>query len=133
MPYMAYQVILLPLVALAVLVGLRWVLRHTLVGHVITATTEDRETAVAMGVDAERVFLLTFILGAVLATLGGALAAPTTAVQLGMGADMIVLSFAVVAIAGLGQVEGTALAALMIGLGRSFAVHFAPELDVLVP
>ena len=46
---------------------------------------------------------------------------------------MIVLSFAVVATAGLGQVEGAALTALLIGLGRSFAVYLAPELDVLVP
>ena len=46
---------------------------------------------------------------------------------------MIVLSFAVVATAGLGQVEGAALAALLIGLGRSFAVYLVPELDVLIP
>ena len=46
---------------------------------------------------------------------------------------MIVLSFAVVATAGLGQIEGAALTALMIGLGRSFAVYLFPELQVLVP
>jgi branched-chain amino acid transport system permease protein len=50
-----------------------------------------------------------------------------------MGADMIVLSFAVVATAGLGQIEGAALTALMIGLGRSFAVYLYPEISVLVP
>lgn len=46
---------------------------------------------------------------------------------------MIVLSFAVVATAGLGQIEGAAVTALLIGLGRSFAVYFAPELEVVVP
>jgi branched-chain amino acid transport system permease protein len=46
---------------------------------------------------------------------------------------MIVLSFAVVATAGLGQIEGAALTALMIGLGRSFAVYLYPEISVLVP
>lgn len=50
-----------------------------------------------------------------------------------MGADMIVLSFAVVATAGLGQIGGAAIAALMIGLGRSFAVYVWPEVAVLVP
>jgi branched-chain amino acid transport system permease protein len=50
-----------------------------------------------------------------------------------MGAEMIVLSFAVVATAGLGQIEGAALTALLIGLGRSFAVYLMPELAVLVP
>jgi len=46
---------------------------------------------------------------------------------------MIVLSFAVIATAGLGQIEGAAVAALMIGLGRSFAVYLWPETAVLVP
>jgi branched-chain amino acid transport system permease protein len=50
-----------------------------------------------------------------------------------MGAEMIVLSFAVAATAGLGQIEGAAVAALMIGLGRSLAVYVAPEFEVLVP
>jgi branched-chain amino acid transport system permease protein len=51
----------------------------------------------------------------------------------GIGAQTIVLSFAVVATAGLGQIEGAALTALMIGLGRSVAVYFEPELEVVVP
>jgi branched-chain amino acid transport system permease protein len=51
----------------------------------------------------------------------------------GVGASTIVLSFAVVATAGLGRIEGAALTALMIGLGRSIAVYFAPELEVVVP
>ncbi len=132
-PYMRYQIILLPCVAIGIIVFLRWLLRHTLLGHLITATTEDREAAVAMGINANKVFLVTFTLGAILATVGGALAAPTTAVQLGMGADMIVLSFAVVATAGLGQIFGAAIAALMLGMGRAIAIYTFPELDVLVP
>ena len=132
-PYNAYQIILLPVIAVMVLLGLRWFLRRTLSGKVITAVTEDRETAIAMGIDARKVFTVTFVIGAILAALGGALASPTTAIQLGLGAEMIVLSFAVVATAGLGQVEGAALTALLIGLGRSFAVYLVPELDVLIP
>jgi branched-chain amino acid transport system permease protein len=50
-----------------------------------------------------------------------------------MGADMIVLSFAVAATAGLGQIEGTALTALMIGLTRAFIIYIHPEFEVLVP
>jgi branched-chain amino acid transport system permease protein len=71
--------------------------------------------------------------GAGLAGLGGALALPTTSILPGIGADMIVLSFAVVATAGLGQIEGAALTALLIGLGRSVAVYVWPETQVLVP
>ena len=131
--YTVYQLILLPIVAISLLVGLRYFLRRTVAGKLITATTEDRETAQAIGIDADKVFLLTFIVGAGLAGLGGALASPTTSLLPGIGADMIVLSFAVVATAGLGQIEGAALTALLIGLGRSFAVYVWPETQVLVP
>ena len=131
--YTRYQLLFLPLVALATLVGLRLFLRRTLTGKLITAVTEDREAAQSIGIDAERVYMLTFVAGAALAGLGGALASPTTSVLPGIGADMIVLSFAVVATAGLGQIEGAAITALLIGLGRSFAVYLLPELQVLVP
>ena len=131
--YTRYQLLLLPLTALAVLFGLRFFLRRTLQGRVIVAVTADREAAMAMGINARRVYLTTFIIGATFAALGGALASPTTSLVPGIGTQMIVLSFAVVATAGLGQVEGAALAALLIGLGRSLAVYLYPEFEVLVP
>ncbi|NJO37024.1 MAG: branched-chain amino acid ABC transporter permease [Rhizobiales bacterium] len=131
--YTVYQLIFLPAVALLVLIGLRLFLKKTLAGRLILAVTEDREAATAIGIDADRVYLLTFAMGAGLAALGGALASATTSVIPGMGADMIVLSFAVVATAGLGQIEGAAITALLIGLGRSFAVYLMPELQVLIP
>jgi branched-chain amino acid transport system permease protein len=131
--YTRYQTLLLPAVALVVLFGLRFFLRGTLMGQVILAVTEDREAATSIGINARRVFFTTFVIGATLAALAGALAAPTTSIQPGMGADMIVLSFAVAATAGLGNIEGSALTALLIGLARSFAVYLAPELEVLTP
>ena len=131
--YTTYQLVVLPLVAITVLISLRLFLRKTLSGKLILAVTEDRETATAIGIDADKVYLLTFVVGAALAGFGGALASATTSGVPGMGADMIVLSFAVVATAGLGQIEGAAIAALLIGLGRSFAVYLMPELQVLIP
>lgn len=131
--YTSYQVILLPVVALATLFGMRYFLRRTLSGAVILAVTEDREASAAIGIDARRVFFVTFVIGASLAALGGALASPTTSLVPGMGADMIVLSFAVAATAGLGQIEGAALTALMIGLTRAFVIYLQPEFEVLVP
>jgi branched-chain amino acid transport system permease protein len=132
-PFTAYQLYLLPGVALVTLIGLAWFLRRTLAGRMIVAVTVDREAARAMGINAAKVMLLTFTAGAALAALGGALASPTTSLVPGIGASTIVLSFAVVATAGLGQIEGAALTALMIGLGRSLAVYFAPEFEVVVP
>ena len=131
--YTSYQVLLLPLLAAITLVALRYFLRHTLSGAVILAVTEDREAATAIGIDARRVFLVTFMIGASLAALGGALASPTTSLVPGMGTDMIVLSFAVAATAGLGQIEGAAVTALMIGLARAFVIYIQPEFEVLVP
>lgn len=131
--YTAYQLLLLPAAAVVVLVALRWFLRSTLQGRLIVAVAHDREAAMAMGINARRVYMTTFMLGATLAALGGALASPTTSLTPGIGTDMIVLSFAVVATAGLGQVEGAAVTAVLLGLGRSFAVYLYPELQVLMP
>lgn len=132
-PFTNYQLFLLPGIAIVTLVGLAWFLRRTLTGRVIVAVTTDREAATAMGIDASKIYLLTFTFGAMLAALGGALSSPTAALVPGIGAQTIVLSFAVVATAGLGQIEGAALTSLMMGLGRSIAVYFEPELEVVVP
>jgi branched-chain amino acid transport system permease protein len=132
-PFTNYQLFVLPGFAIVTLVGLAWFLRRTLTGRVIVAVTTDREAATAMGIDARRIFLLTFTFGAMLAALGGALSSPTAALVPGIGAQIIVLSFAVVATAGLGQIEGAALTSLLMGLGRSIAVYFEPELEVVVP
>ncbi len=131
--YTRYQLLVLPFVAIVALLGLKWFLSRTALGRQVTAVTHHREVATAMGVDASRVSLLTLIVGASLGALGGALASPTTSFTPGIGADMLVLSFAVVATAGLGQIGGAAIAALMIGLARSFAIYLMPEIEVLVP
>jgi branched-chain amino acid transport system permease protein len=131
--YTRYQLLVLPIVAVVAFVGLRWFLSKTAVGRQVTAVTHHREVATAMGVNTHRVTWLTIALGGILGALGGALASPTTSFTPGIGADMMVLSFAVVATAGLGQIGGAALAALMIGFARSFSVYLFPEVEVLMP
>ena len=69
--YTSYQIILLPIMALIILIGLRLFLRRTRTGRLISAVTEDREMATAIGIDAGRVYLVTFVLGATFAALGG--------------------------------------------------------------
>jgi branched-chain amino acid transport system permease protein len=132
-PFTRYQLFLLPGIALVTLAGLAFTLRRTLFGRMLVAVTVDREAAVSQGIDAGRLVLITFTVGATLAALGGALSSATASLVPGVGAQTIVLSFAVVATAGLGQVEGAALTALMIGLGRSIAVYLAPEFEVVIP
>ena len=65
-----------------------------------------------------------------LAAIGGALTAPTVSVVPGMGVEVIVLAFAVVVIGGLGSLPGAALGALIVGLVRSAAVHYLPEVEL---
>jgi branched-chain amino acid transport system permease protein len=131
--YTRYQLLLIPAVALVTYGLLQYFLRSTRTGKQMIAATHNAEVATAMGINAKRIRLVTFVLGAVLGALGGALAAPTTSLVPGVGTDMIVLSFAVIATAGLGQITGALVAAVMIGLARSIAVYTMPELEVVVP
>lgn len=130
--YTNYQLLLIP-VAILTLVGLRWILRHTVIGKFVVVVADDPEMGAAMGINVSRILTISFAAGSVLAALGGALSSPTIGVSIGMGADMIVLSFAVVAVAGLGQIEGAALVALFIGIVHSIAVFFFAELSAVVP
>ena len=125
-PYSNYEILLVPL-ALLTLVGLRLWLNLTRNGRFVRAVAADPEMASALGIAVGHVYTMTFAVGTTLAALGGALSSPAIGVSAGIGADMMVLSFAVVAIAGLGEIEGVALAALLIGFSRALAVFFAPE------
>jgi branched-chain amino acid transport system permease protein len=131
--YTRYQVLLIPGIGVAAYLLLRRFLSGTRLGKQIVAVTFHREVATALGINAKRIGLVTFVVGGVLGALGGALAAPTTSLVPGVGTDMIVLSFSVVATAGLGQITGALVTAVLIGLARSVAVYTVPELEVVVP
>jgi branched-chain amino acid transport system permease protein len=120
------------LIGVAVLTGvvLTWVLARTRAGKLLVAVIHDREVSAAMGINVGRTYFATFTIGAMLAAIGGALTAPTISVVTGMGAEVIVMAFAVVVIGGLGSLPGAALGALIVGLVRSAAVHFRPEVEL---
>ena len=130
--YPNYQLLLIAL-AVAVAAALRLTLAKTRIGKLIVAVVADRELAQTVGIDAPRVFVLAFTLGVFLAALGGSLASPTSGVAPGVGAEAIVLAFAIAAIGGLGQIEGAALAAVLVGLARAAAIYFVPEFQPVVP
>ena len=129
---LTYPVYNLVLFGAAVFIGvvLAWVLTRTRQGKMLLAVIHDREMSGAMGINVGRVYFITFTVGAMLGALGGALTAPMISVQPGIGAETIVLAFAVVVIGGLGSLPGAALAALLVGIVRSAAVHYRPELDL---
>lgn len=130
--YLNYSIALIVL-AVAVAVGLRLLLARTRFGKLVTAVVADREVAQTLGINTERVFVSAFTLGVFLAALGGALASATSGVAPGLGAEAIVLGFAVAAIGGLGQIEGALLAAVIVGISRVVAIYFMPELQPVAP
>ena len=72
-----------------------------------------------MGVKVKRVYAFAFAFGVLLAAFAGALTAPKISVQPGLSSDVIILSFAIVVIGGLGSVEGAAVGAILVGLARA--------------
>jgi branched-chain amino acid transport system permease protein len=113
-------------VALALGIAAWWALNRTRNGKLLVAVIHDREVSSAMGVNVGRVFTVTFIIGAMLGALGGALTAPAISVVPGIGVEVIVLAFAVSVIGGLGSILGAAVGALIVGLARAAAVHLMP-------
>jgi branched-chain amino acid transport system permease protein len=101
-------------VAIVSLVGFFLFLHRTRLGTWIRAVRHDRDTAVAMGVPAHRVYVFTFALGFALAALGGVVAAPITTVDFRGGVDILPFCFMAVIIGGLGNLPGTAAAAILL-------------------
>lgn len=111
--------------------GLAWFLGATTAGKIVRATAENRDTAAAMAINVQKVYLVVFTLGTMLGTVGGALVAPTAAASLEMGVELVVEAFAVVVIGGLGSMKGAAIGALVAALVRAFAVAVYPEAEIL--
>ena len=122
------------LIAVSIVFGgsLVWLVRGTRFGKIIVAVINDREVSLAMGINVSRIYTVSFTLGALCAALGGAVIAPTIAVAPGFAVEVVVQSFAVIAIGGMGSLEGAALGALLVGLARALAIHLVPEFELVV-
>ena len=118
--------------SLAIALGIGWLLTRTAFGRIIRASADNREMAEALGVNMGRVYARVFTLGTALGTLGGALVIPATAAMSEMGIELIVEAFAVVVIGGLGSMRGAFVGALVVGVLRSTAIAFYPELEMLL-
>ncbi|MET0963903.1 MAG: branched-chain amino acid ABC transporter permease [Noviherbaspirillum sp.] len=127
--YVGYD---LMLVGVAVVVGfvVWWGLNRTRQGKLVLAVIHSEEIASSMGVNVSKIYMLAFGVGIFLAALGGALTAPMISVQPGVSVGVIIVSFAVVIIGGLGSIPGAAIGALIVGLARSLAVHTAPVAEL---
>lgn len=131
---MTFDVYSMSLIGLAVIVALGlWLgLTKTKWGKLLLAVIFDREISQAMGINVTVVFTVTFVVGSILGALGGAYLAPTISVSPGIGVEVIVLSFAVVVIGGMGSIPGAIIGALLVGISRAAAVHKFPEIELFV-
>ena len=111
--------------------ALVWLVRGTHFGKLMVSVINDREVSVAIGINVNRIFMVAFTIGALAASLGGAFIAPKIAVVPGFALEVVVLAFAVIAIGGMGSIEGAAVGALIVSLARAMAVHLAPEFELV--
>ena len=125
LPYPAYRLVILASGVLVAL-GLYLLVNHTRVGMLVRAGASNRPMAELMGVRVGRIFSLVFMLGAALAALAGALMGPITAVQIGMGEEILIPALVVLVIGGIGSVRGAFVAALLVGLVDTLGRAFVP-------
>ncbi len=110
--------------AAALIVLLAWLfIERTRAGALIRAAIEKPEAVVLLGIDIRVLFALSFAFGALLTALAGALSLPLRGLHPFVGMDILVVSFIVVVVGGLGNLYGAIFAGLLIGLLQEFATY----------
>ena len=108
----------------AILIGLWWLVQYTSLGRKFRAVSEDHETASAMGIDVNQVSRLALVIGSMMAASAGALAGPVNMIAPDMGRTEMLNAFAAIILGGFGNVNGTILGALLIGMIQSFGAVY---------
>ena len=126
MTYPTYR-LFISAVCVAVALGLYLVLARTRLGMMIRAGASNREMVQALGVNIKFLYRVVFAAGVALAVLAGMIAAPVSSVYPNMGGQVLIISFVVVVIGGIGSVRGALLASLLVGLVDTFGKVFFPE------
>lgn len=131
MAYPKYRLFVLG-VGIAVFAGLWLLLNRTRLGALIRAGVDDAEIVDAMGVNIKRVFVFTFMLGAALAGVGGALGGAFLSLYPTADSEILVFSLAVVIIGGRGSLAGAAIGSLLVAMLANFGQVWFPELAYFV-
>jgi branched-chain amino acid transport system permease protein len=105
---------------------------RTRTGMLVRAGATNAPMVAALGVDIRRLFMIVFGFGAMLAGFAGAMIAPILSVEPGMGDNLLILTFVVIVIGGIGSIRGAFIAALMIGLIDTLGRSFGPQLLKLI-
>ena len=126
-PYPVYRLVIIG-VGLAVAAFLSWLVTRTRTGMLIRAGASNPTMVAALGVDIRLLFTLVFGLGAALAGLAGAMAAPLLSVEAAMGDGVLILTFVVIVIGGIGSIRGAFVAAVLVGIVDTVGRAFLPIL-----
>ena len=126
LPYPTYRLAVI-VMGLTVALLLYLIFTKTRIGMQVRAGAVNREMVAALGVNIKLLYTLVFGFGAMLAGLAGVMAGPILAVEPGMGESILILTFVVIVIGGIGSVRGALVGALLVGivdtLGRAFLPH----------
>ncbi|XOT96759.1 branched-chain amino acid ABC transporter permease [Alcaligenes pakistanensis] len=125
--YPAFRLMIIT-VGLVMALALYAFVTKTRAGVLVRAGASNRQMATLMGVRVPILFLGVFTLGAALAALAGALLGPITAVQIGMGEDILILVLVCIVIGGIGSIRGAFVGALLVGMVDTAGRAFLPML-----
>ncbi len=130
LPGLVYPLYRLAIIAVGVLVAvLLWLLfSRTRIGMQIRAGASDRQMIAALGVNINLLYTLVFGLGTLLAGLAGVMAGPILSVESGMGESILILTFVVIVIGGIGSIRGAVVGALLVGMVDTLGRAFLPAL-----
>ena len=120
------------LVCIVLAVALYYLIRRTRLGMMIRAGNDDRGMVESLGINIDMIYRVVFALGVALAALAGMLAAPISSVFPNMGSHVLIISFVIVVIGGIGSVWGALIAALIVGFADTFGKVLIPELSGIV-
>jgi branched-chain amino acid transport system permease protein len=132
--FITLQNVLIIATAIATIALLYAFMKFTFLGKALRAVSQDRVTAALMGINPDRIVMLTFVIASALAGMAGALLGPVLVLTPFAGTSVIVKAFAIVIIGGFGNVEGTILAGLLVGLIESFTTQYLEPglIDIVV-
>ena len=122
--FFSAQSVLVVAVSATAIVALYAFMKFTFLGKALRAVAQDRETAGLMGINPNLLIALTIVIASALAGVAGALLGPVLVLTPFAGASVIVKAFAIVIIGGFGNVQGTILAGILVGIIEAFTVQY---------
>lgn len=129
--YPVYR-LFISIICILIAAGMYVTIHSTRIGMMIRAGSSSREMVQLLGVDVGRLFAIVFSVGAALTAFAGMLSAPINSVYPGMGENILIISFVVVVIGGIGSIKGAFIGAMMIGLADTFGKVMVPEFSSAV-